>query len=309
MWRIGGGWQEAVISVSNIDSWIEALAEIGNWRAVHRGRAGPDLAAHWSLSVDTQIHEAVVAHPHDPAAWVRLVQIDDGAHRPIRGSAQPWDTGGIFSLLVRTNDIEDILRRANDLGWGSFNDIDVMEFGEHRNRNVVLRGPDGVCFGLYESANDPAPHAFGAPFTAQQMVRAIGPARDFYADMLKWSPWYDGETRLAINQFGMPANYKGKVPKKVAIMHAAPEVFGQVELVQWEVFSGRDLADRAMPPNRGHLALRLPVGDLDATLDAMRSAQGTSARVHRVDLAPYGTVRLSSVRTPDGALIELLEPQ
>ena len=46
----------------------------------------------------------------------------------------------------------------------------------------------------------------------------------------------------------MPANYKGKVPKKVAIMHAAPEAFGQVELVQWEVFSGRDLADRQYRP-------------------------------------------------------------
>ena len=44
-----------------------------------------------------------------------------------------------------------------------FNDIDVMAFEGHHNRNVVLRGPDGVCFGLYESASDPAPHDFGAP--------------------------------------------------------------------------------------------------------------------------------------------------
>ena len=309
MWRTGGGWQEAVISVSNLDRWIEALDEIGGWRTVHRGQTGPDLLAHWSLPPSALCQEAVVGHPQDSARWVRLVQIDGAPHQPIRGSAQPWDTGGIFSLLIRTNDIDGVLRRANDLGWGSFNDIDVMTFEAHRNRNVVLRGPDGVCFGLYESANDPAPHPFGAPFTAQQMVRAIGPARDFYADLLQWSPWYDGETRLAINQFGMPANYKGKVPKKVAIMHAAPEAFGQVELVQWEVFSGRDLADRAIPPNRGHLALRWPVGDLDAVLGAVRQSHGLVVQTQRVDLAPFGPVRLAGIRTPDGALIELLEPQ
>ena len=91
-----------------------------------------------------------------------------------------------------------------------------MKFEEHRNRNVVLQGPYGVCFGIYESANDPAPHDFGAPFNAMQMARAIAPAPDFYADVLDWSLWFDGETRLTMNQFRMPANYKGKVPKKSA---------------------------------------------------------------------------------------------
>ena len=309
MWRTGSGWQEAVISVSHLDRWIEALGLIGGWAVLHRGSVAPSIFTHWGLPGDARGEEATMGHPEDRDRWVRLIQVDGVSHQPIRGSAQPWDTGGVFSLLIRSRDIEGVLRRANDIGWGSFNDIDLMKFEEHRNRNVVLRGPDGVCFGIYESANDPAPHDFGAPFTAMQMVRAIAPARDFYADVLDWSPWFDGETRLSINQFGMPANYKGKVPKKVAIMHALPDVFGMVELVQWEVFSGRDFADRAVPPNRGHLALRWPVDDLDGVLERTNHALGTAIEAHLVDLTPFGRVRLTCISTPDGALIELLEPQ
>lgn len=309
MWRTDGGWQEAVISVSHLDRWIEALSSIGGWETLHRRPIPASVFMYWGLPLHARGEEVVMAHPEDRDRWVRLMQIDGTSHQSIRGSAQPWDTGGTFSLLIRTKDIEGVLRRATDMGWGSFNDIDRMAFEEHRNRNVVLRGPDGVCFGLYESQNEPAPHDFCAPFTAQQMVRAIGPARDFYADALGWSPWYDGETRLAINQFGMPTNFKGKVPKKVAIMQARPEIFGMVELVQWEVFEGRDVADRAVPPNRGHLALRWPVADLDAVLARASKALGTSIVAQEVDLAPFGTVRLAGITTPDGALIELVTPQ
>jgi len=140
------------------------------------------------------------------------------------------------------------------------------------------------------------------------LYRPTNGARDFYADALGWSPWYDGETRLAINQFGMPANFKGKVPKKVAIMQTRPEIFGMVELVQWEVFEGRDVADRAVPPNRGHLALRWPAPDLDAALARANKVMGTSVTAQVVDLAPFGTVRAAGITTPDGALIELVTP-
>ena len=86
-------------------------------------------------------------------------------------------------------------------------------------------------------------------------------------------------------------------------MHALPDVYGMVKLVQWEVFSGRDFADRAVPPNRGHLALRQPVDDLDGVLERISHALGTTVEAHLVDLAPFGRVRSPGVWTPDGALI------
>ena len=59
--------------------------------------------------------EAVISVGHRDRR-VRLIQVDGVSHQPIRGSAQPWDTGGIFLLLIRFRDIEGVLRRANDIG-------------------------------------------------------------------------------------------------------------------------------------------------------------------------------------------------
>jgi catechol 2,3-dioxygenase-like lactoylglutathione lyase family enzyme len=180
-------------------------------------------------------------------------------------------------------------------------------------RNVVLRAWDGVNFGLYRQTSPAldAPLDFGragAPFTAQQFVRAIGPARDFYTKVLGWAPWFDGVTNMTCNNFGMPANFVG-MPKKVAILHAAPDVHGQVELVQWDGFTGRDLADRAVAPNLGILALRIPVSNVAERAAALRAA-GANIAIAPTTLAldPDGEVMLVGLRAPDGTLIEMFGP-
>jgi hypothetical protein len=307
MWNTSLGWQEAVVSVGDLGRWIEAFAHLGGWTVRHRGTGDSRLARHWRLADGVGIDEAVLTAPGDEARWLRLMRFKDARQTTMRGGAQAWDTGGIFSLLIRTNDIEGVLASAYELGWNSFNDIDVMSFESHVNRNVVLRAPDGACFGLYQSANAPAGRgtALGMPHTAQMMVKDIGTAKAFFSATLGWSPWFDGETWLAINQFNMPANYAGRVPKSVAIVHARPDVHGQVELVQWRVFAGRDLTARTVPPNRGHLALRWEVDP--ATAETLRRRQAPANDTTRVTLEPWGEVRLSTLVTPDGAMIELIE--
>ncbi|MSO65884.1 MAG: VOC family protein [Alphaproteobacteria bacterium] len=307
MWSTGQGWQEAVISVADIGRWVEALAALGNWRVLHRGEPDAALARHWRLADGTPIAEAVVAPPRPDGRWLRLVQIETAGAAPIRAAAQPWDSGGTFSLLIRTNDIGDVLQTAYRLGWGSLNDIDVMRFAANALRNVVLRGPDGANFGLYQSeTGGTEPDRLSAPHTAQMMVRDIAAARRFFREVIGWTAWFDGETRLAINQFGMPATFAGS-PKKVAIIHAAAGQYGQVELVQWVLFSGRDVAARALPPNRGHLALRWAV-DSEQAERCRRAIGEWTFGPSRVMLAPFGAVTLCGVRTPDGALIELVRP-
>jgi len=306
MWQRDTGWQEAVISVGDLGRWIEAFAALGDWTVQHRGAADRRLLAHWQLGSGATAEEAVLRAPGDEPRWIRLVRFDGVARTTMRGGAQAWDTGGIFSLLIRTRAIETVLAKAYEIGWNSFNDIDVMRFSTHVNRNVVLRAPDGVCFGLYE-AEKPAPgtQMFGMPFTAQMMVRDSRASRAFFVDNLGWGTWYDGEATLAINQFNMPANYAGRVPKNVVLAHARPEAYGQVEIVQWRIFTGRDLASRCRPPNRGHLAIRWAV-DSDVAA-AIRHRSEVLSGPTSVALAPFGEARLTTVSSPAGALIELIE--
>jgi predicted enzyme related to lactoylglutathione lyase len=80
---------------------------------------------------------------------------------------------------------------------------------------------------------------------------------------------------------------------------------GQVELVQWVGFTGQDFAARAVPPNLGIVAIRIPVADADATAHGLVARGGTLFMPPTaVTLAPHGEVLICSVRSPDGALIE-----
>jgi len=174
-----------------------------------------------------------------------------------------------------------------------------MTFEGNSQPNVVLRAPDGVVFGCYEfggRAGLPPATKFGAPFTSQQMLRDIEQAQTFYSSDLRCTSSYVGETRLKINQFGMPQNYAGWVPKKVALMEQTREHWGRLELVEWLVFRGRDISAHTAPPSIGPMALRWGVTDLPA-----------GSEISDVDLAPFGVRQIASIVSPDGARIELVQ--
>lgn len=311
----GKGWQEAVTSVRDLDKWVEDLDYLAGWSLAHRGPVDAHLLAAWHLPAEAGAEEAVVVCKESPERWLRLVSFKGVAQKQIRSSGAPWETGGIFSILIYAADTQAAFERAQELRWSAHHDPVVMEFGDRELRNVVLRGPDGCNFGLYQPLK-PVPEKpfpfpkLGPPFNGQQMVRDKMQAETFYEDTLSWTSWFSDEISLSCNNFGIPDNMVGVNPKHVAIVHAAQGEYGQVELVQWTGFSGRHYGTDAVPPNLGHLALRWPVEDLDAHVARFKAA-GTELFVEPTVIAmpPVGDVRLCSVRTPDGTIIELVETQ
>lgn len=311
--KSGGGWQEAITSVHDLGRWVEALGHLAGWTVAHRGTASPNLIKAWGLPDSVTAEDAVMVCPEDSSRWLRLMSFAGADQRQIRSSGQPWESGGIFSILAYTNDVPAALGRAHELGWLAHNDPVLMEFGDRELRNVVLRGPDGCNFGLYQPLK-PVPETpfpfpkIGPPFNGQQMVRDTAASQTFYEQALGWEAWYAGSLTLGCNNFGIPENLMGKHPKNVSIMHGAPGAYGQVELVQWTGFFGRDFAEHALPPNLGHLALRLCVDDM---AEALARLENTGvplfAAPSKITLDPFGDVDLCTVRTPDGALIELLQ--
>ena len=308
----GLGWQEAVTSVRDLDRWIEALDYLAGWSVAHRGPADPRLLSAWGLPAHAAAEEAVVVCREDPSRWLRLMSFADIAQQQIRSSAQAWETGGLFSILAYTADTQAAFERAQQLGWSAYHDPVIMEFGERELLNVVLRGPDGCNFGLYQPLRPEPESAFpfakvGPPFNGQQMILKLADTQSFYELALGWESWYSGETRLTCNNFGIPDNLVGVYPKQIAIMHAAQRHYGQVELVQWNGFEGRDFSDQAVPPNLGHLALRWPVADLETRLEQLEANSVPVLALTRCRLPPLGAVLLATLRTPDGVMIELVQ--
>ena len=310
----GHGWQEAVSCVRDLERWIEALDHLGGWSLAHRGAADRRLLSAWALSDDARAEEAVLVCREDPARWMRLMSFAGVAQTQIRSSGRAWETGGLFSILVYAADTRAAFQRAQELGWSAYNDPVIMEFGGRELLNVVLRAPDGCNFGLYQplkpAPTEPFPFPkLGPPFNGQQMVRNAAVAQRFYDQAFGWESWFSGEVRLTCNNFGIPDNMVGVHLKHVAIMHAGEQRYGQAEMVQWTGFEGRDFSNRAVPPNLGHLTLRWPVEDIEHYLPRLKGlGQGLFVDPVRCSLPPMGEVILCAIRTPDGAMIELVQP-
>jgi len=311
-----GAWTEAVVVVRDLDRWIAALNHLFGWKVETRGQVDPRLLAAWKLPSAASGEDVVLFNPEDPPRRVRLMRIDNVSQVQIRSSGKGWDTGGIFSLLTYARDVDATFAKAQELGWSAYNDPVDMHFSGRVLRNVVLRAWDGVNFGLYLPTTPAPPEPryalAGMTFNGQQMVRDIAAARKFWCDVLGWSAWFDDVTRLTCNNFGMPENFSGQMPKNVIIAAGGKDAadawaYGQVELVQWDGFTGRDFAERAVPPNLGIMALRIPVTDVRAkAAEIVRRSGVLFSEPATMTLAGRGDVTLLGTRSPDGALIEFV---
>lgn len=313
-----GAWQEALISVRDLDRWIEALDELFGWKLELRGEVDPAWLAAWRLPSAARAEEAVLFHPDDAPRRVRLVRFSGLPQVEIRSSGHHWDTGGIFSLLLYARDPDASFEAAQRLGWSAHHDPVDMHFGDRHLRNVVLRAWDGVGFGLYRQVTPPRPQPAwtkaGMAFNGQQSVRDIGPARDFYGRVLGWEGWFDGRIGLTCNNMGVPRSLLSTQLQDVIICAAGRDAaglwnYGQVELVGWPGLEGHDFAARAVPPNLGVLALRIPVASLEARLRTLaeRGVEPCTPAVS-MKLEPWGNVQLAGIRSPDGAIIEFFAP-
>ena len=316
------GFKEAVISVRDLDLWRGLCRTSFGWDECHMGETDPAQLRQWQLGPPVTAREAVYHCGEEPQGFVRLVQFSGCAQIRIRAGAMPWDTGGIFSLMVRSHDATGFAAEMMNRGWTAITDPLTFDYNGQLLTNVILRGPEGICLGVYERV-DPKlagwPHIkrISQPFNAMQMVRSRDAARDFFRQTLDCGAYVDADMQPSQpkdSNFGIPRNVTTQVTTRAAIMHpnARPDARerdnGRVELIQWDGLEGRDLADRAIPPNLGHLALRFPVRDLGGKArDLAAAGFSLFAEPAGVRMPPYGEVTAASLRTPDGVLIELFE--
>lgn len=320
---LDGGWKEAITLVSDLDQWVKLADQVCGWTMAHRGPVDPAVLHAWRLDPDITGEECLFHCGDEAQGFVRFISLEGVDHQDrIRAGAMPWDTGGIFSLMVRSKDLNTVWTAALDNGWTSVADPISFEYNNRSLANVILRGPDGVSFGMYERVDPPLEGwdhitRMSQPFNCMQIVRSRDATRDFHRDALGFSAFVDNDTRNAKPQdsnFGFPRNLTTEIETKAAIMHprgilgAVDRENGRVELIEWNGLDGRDLAHRAKPPNLGHIGLRWAVADITVTARRITEAGYTlESNIQTVTLQPYGTVQLSSVRTPDGVLYEFFQ--
>lgn len=314
------GWIEAVVSVSDSGPMRRFATEVAGWQIARRGTMHRDLERFYfgSTAGGAAVREWLITDARATPGHVRLVAFGRPEAVQIRSAAQAWDTGGLLSLMTRSNATHEVYRAAQRLGWGAYNDPVVLELRDAgvTLTNVILRGPDGINIAVYERLaprmpDEPDLRRLRRPFNAMQSVRDIDRARDFYARVLGFELVNAGDFvngRREPNNFGMPADVVVQHPIPFAILGPRRDGPTQIELVELRGVRGRDLSSRAIPPNLGLLALRFPVSRLADIEQRLAVAGWPLARpAAEVSLAPYGRIRLLAVRTPDGAWLEFFQ--
>ena len=317
------GWSEAIVSVSNLARSIEYFDKVAGWKVVARNKTPRGAMDYWQLPDAAKGDEALLCNPGDSYGCVRLIQFSGVAQVQIRSSAQPWETGGIFSLMTRSRDLDGAFARSRALGFSGYSDPTLFDYQGVQLENVVLRGPDGVNIAIYQR-NRPNLEGWetirklSSPFNAMQMVRSRDASRDFYITALGYGILANADftdTVAGPNNFAIPSNLVTSIPRRHAIMGIGVKGLAdaagnrQVELMQFVGLEGRDLSERAVFPNLGIVALRFPTEKLDAHVAAARAAGYRAGTIVSLDLPGWGKVRMCDLRSPDGVISELIERQ
>ena len=312
-------WREAVVSVTDLDRSAAFFKSIGGYREHWRGPLDAGELELFGLGADAGGEAVLLGPAGATAGLVRLVRFDDaGPKAPTRPGSRPWDTGCYFSLMVRVKDMQAVYADAIRLGWWTETPITYLEFGASKLNVVIFKGPDGLQVQGYERLSPPLPAAVGEfermtrPFNVMQMVRDRDVAYEFFADVLGFATFYNGPPYVADEPeympLGIPVNLTTSVRYRAGIVYPVPGEFGRLEMIEIMDLDGRDYAARCHAPNLGILAVRFDVESL-ASLAATLVRRGGIVAPSPTDLKlpPYGRFRGTSVRSPDGAIVQFLE--
>lgn len=305
-------WTEAVVSVRDIPAATRLFREVGGWRVTHRGAVDRSELDYWQLPPSARARFERLCAPQATTGCIRFVRFDGVPQRPVRLGARAWDTGGIYSIMVRTDNLPALFDAAIARGWWAESEPIRFTFGQSDLRNVVLVGPHGVNLAVYERVSPPFT-AFpvgriSQGFNSMRMVREKAAGRSFYRDVLGFGTLFDSNAEPAtpaFSNFGIPFNLTPMIRRSAVAMQPSPGETGRIELMQIEGFTGRDLAAHAGPPNLGILSVRYPARDM-AALQARFARAGVAPayQAGSVRVTGIGTAAFVAVRDPDGNLTE-----
>jgi hypothetical protein len=314
------GFQEAVISVSDLTGATATWRDVGGFAVICEGKASGDTAAFWGLPKDTVIEEVVLKKPGLDRGLIRLVKFTGLPQVQIRSSGMTWDTGGIMDIYMYVNDVRAVFTALRARGWQSYNDPVTYTLGGFTITEVMARGPNGEVLCLmqrdapaYNKAEfglvDGTPMGFGFPFNAALVMKEFGPGEKLFGEILGWKVHLSGDSKSqppGDNPLGLPKNIAQTTSRKFAAFAPHPtDRNGSIQVLANVGLDGRDFSDRAVPPNLGNLALRVPVPDVKKfAADFVKKGGVVSTPPRTLELPPYGKVDILAVTAPNGARIE-----
>ena len=314
------GFSEAVVSVSNLDTWISFFEDVFQWKVAHRGLVGMGIHELWRLPPSAEVEDVLVRDPDalTELGAIRLVKFHGVEQQVARPNAYAWDTGGFFDLHVQVRNLHSLIADMQARGWIGYTQPQRIEVSGVVLDEVLIRGPDGMAFALIERVSPPFQVVEGyrrasPAWNAPQMVSNFTAAYQFYADGLGFKPIIETEMAPPAdgeNLYGLPLSVARQTKTQLAFFHPTGErgAVGSVDLLHLDGLEGRRHDTTTQPPNLGLVVIRYPVSGLQHYADAITST-GVAIKAGPVDveLTGLGATRAFAVHSPEGARLEFYE--
>ncbi len=313
---IPSGWRETVISVTNLDEMTAFYTDILGWEIRSQGTVPSKTLKAWNLPASTKARFSLVANPASISGFVRIIDFDGVEQVRIRNHSQAWETGGIYNMNIRVNDMNLTAHEVTNAGWQAPSAPVRFSFGPFIVKEWIPRHKDGIRIAFIERVTPPLEgwpnlKTTSRTFNSTQMVANMSRALEFYQGILGFKTYLEHRApsdSQSEHVLGMSKQAMVSVTRDIRIVNPTGENEGSIELLQFENYSGRDFSERATPPNLGNLMLRFPVPDIEK-LATYLIDEGVALEYEPIttSLAPYGQVKLIAIRAPDGAWLEFFE--
>jgi hypothetical protein len=218
-------WTEAVVSVEDIRQSTRLFREAGSWRVTHKGKVTRAELDYWKLPKAASATFERLCAPATDSGCIRFVRFKGVEQRPIRLATRAWDTGGIYSIMVRSDNVPALFDAAIKLGWWAESEPIRFTFGASDLRNVVLTGPHGINLAVYQRISPPFT-AFpvgriSRAFNSMRMVKSRPESRAFYEQKLGFTVRFDTNfepPEPAPSNFGIPLNFTPQIKRGAAAL-------------------------------------------------------------------------------------------
>ena len=309
------GWREVVVSVSDLDRWLDFYTQVAGYETIHQGAVSQERMAFWALP-EIRADELVLRNPGTERGYIRLIRFKNVAQQQIRESGLAWDTGGWFDFNVRVADMDVKAGQMLARGWAGYSRPVQFGFGPFEVKEWLARGPDGVVLALIQRLKPPLegwPHLkqFSRPFNATQVVADMPAARRFYQNQLGFATYLEhrgASKKEGATVLGLPHNLADEIEREVYILHPAGTNEGSIELLSFHGATGYDCSARAIAPNLGILSLRFPVRNMPAFRSQIKENGIPVGKTPvTLELPPYGRISIFSITGPENARLTFFE--
>jgi len=307
------GWQEAVLSVSDLNRTDEFLRRVGGWVRVGSGQLNPAELALWNIPEGVTARYVLLSAGGETTGMVRLVEFSDAQQlRPLRNAARAWEVGRISGINVRIRSIDEALPDFRLAGWQGHSEPVRFSLQEFTVVEVMLTQKDGITFTPIQRVSPPLTDwnlgsGFSRPFNAFEVVADFNRSIRFYEQGLGMRTVRDESGVLGPpgpNIFGLPHDMPPRVQRRLRWLHpdGSSARDGTLAVMAFSGISGSAYAQPTTTHALGIVALRMPVDDavaMAARLKEMGYPLASTPRTLRIH--PFGTVCAFAVASPDGA--------